>query len=143
MRTKGSELAPSKPTLSDPPLSGSEDVPALQTRVDPDSENSQAPPKTSLRTAPEGVSFDEVAREALKATEEIFRKEDTSATPNPRIALVEDPHLSVEDFLAQKRANPTPSESDDQLKPASPASASTQVTLRSACPAPIIIDDGK
>ena len=52
-------------------------------------------------TAPEGASFDEVAREALKDAEEIIHIEETSASPNPPAALVEDSHLSVEDFLEE------------------------------------------
>ena len=38
---------------------------------------------------PERGSFDVVAQEALKAAEEIFREEGSSATPNPSAALVE------------------------------------------------------
>ena len=67
--------------------------------VDLESKKSQVPPRASSTTVPDGVSFDEVAQEALKAAEEIFHEEDTSATPIPPTALVEDPHLSVEDFV--------------------------------------------
>ena len=94
-------------------------------------------------TALEGVSFDEVAQEALKAAEEIFHEEDTSATPIPPTALVEDPLLSVEDFLVEECANPTPSELHALPKPASPASVPAQATPRLAYLAPIILDDGK
>ena len=80
---------------------------------------------------------------ALKAAEELFPEGNLSATPNPPEVLAEDLHLSVEDFLIEEHAHPALSESDNPSKPASPASASTQVTLGSACPAPIIIDDGK
>ena len=61
---------------------------------------------------PKGGSFDEVAREALKAAEEIFREEGSSATPNPPAALTEDPLLSVEDFLEEEQGYLTRLESD-------------------------------
>ena len=88
-----------KTALSDPPPSESEDVLAPQTRVVPKSEKSQVPPEAPSMTAHEGVSFDEVSQEALKAVEEIIHVEETSASPNPPAALVEDPHLCIEDFL--------------------------------------------
>ena len=80
-KTKGSEPAPSKTAPTDPPPSRSKDV--------------LAPPMS----APMGLSFEEVARESLKDTEEVFREEGSSATLNPPVALVEDPFLSVEDFV--------------------------------------------
>ena len=90
-----------------------------------------------------GVSFEKVTREALKDAEEVFREEDPSATPNPSTALVEDPLLSVEDFIEEGRVDPTPSESNALLKPTSPASAPTQATPGSVRSTPIILDDGK
>ena len=77
-------------------------------------------------TAPEEVSFDEVAREALKDAKEVFREEGSSATPNPPAAWVEDPLLRVEGFVEEERVDPTPSESDAQPNPTSPASTPTQ-----------------
>ena len=88
------------------------------------------------------MSFDEVAREALKVAEEIFHEEDTSATPDPPTSLVEDPHLSVEDFLVEEHVNST-SESYAPPKPTLSASAPTQAAPGSARSAPIILDDGK
>ena len=94
-------------------------------------------------SAPMGLSFEEVAREALKDAEEVFREEGPSAMPNPLAALVEDPLLSVEDFIEEGRADPTPSESDALSKLTSPASAPTQATLGSECSTPIILNNGK
>ena len=74
------------------------------------------PPVAPSTTATEGVSFGEAAREALKTAEELFPEEHLAAMPNPTETLVEDPHLRVEDFLAEERAHPAPSESDASLK---------------------------
>ena len=62
---------------------------------------------------------------------------------NPPETLVEDPHLSVEDFLTEEHTNPTPLESDALPKLASPASVLVQATPGSAHSAPIILNDGK
>ena len=90
------EIAPDHP-----PSSGGKGVPDSQTGVPPESENSQAPLEAPLTTTSEGASFEEVARQALRATEEIFREENPSATPNPPSVPKEDPPLSVEDFLLE------------------------------------------
>ena len=93
-------------------------------------------------SAPKGVSFDE-AREALKDAEEIFREEGSSATPNPPAGLVEDPLLSMEDFVEEGRVDPAPLESDALPKLTLPASAPTQAMPGSERSTPIILDDGK
>ena len=59
------------------------------------------PPEAPSKIAPEESSFDEVARDALKAAEEIFREENSSATPNLPAALANCPLLSVEDFVEE------------------------------------------
>ena len=130
-------------TPLDPHPFGSGDFPTFRTGVIPESENSQVPPEDSSTMAPEASFYDEVAREALKAAEEIFREEDTSTTTIPLADLMEDPPLSVEDFLGEECANPTPSESDTPPRLTSPASVPTQATLWSAPSAPIIVDNGK
>ena len=45
------------------------------------------PSEAPSMMAPEESSFDEVAREALKAAEEISREANSSATPSPPVAL--------------------------------------------------------
>ena len=129
--------------LFDPHPSGSEDIPISYTGVPPESKNSQVPPEAPSTMAPEGSSFDEVAREALKAAEEIFREENPSATPSLLAALVEDPFLSVEDFVKERRVDPTPLESHALPKPTSPALAQTQAPPGSERSTPIILDDDK
>ena len=94
-------------------------------------------------TVPEGGSFDEVARKALKAAEEIFREECSSVMPNPLTALAEDPPLNVEDFLVEKQGDLTHSESDAPLKLTLPAPAQTQTTPWSDRSRPIILDEDK
>ena len=59
------------------------------------------------------------------------------------MTLVEDPLLSVEDFIEEGRIDPASSESDALPKLTSPTSALTQVTPGSECLTPIILDDGR
>ena len=66
----------------------------------PGSENSKVPPEAPSMLAPEESTFDEVAREALKAAEKIFHEGDTLATPIPPAAWIEDPLLRIKDILA-------------------------------------------
>ena len=98
---KESELAFSKTAMTDPPLSRSEDVLAHLTRVVPEVTKSRVSTEAPPMTTPAGVSFEEVAREVLKDAEEVFNEEGFSAMSNPPAALVEDSHLSVEDFLEE------------------------------------------
>ena len=121
---------------------GSENVPASLTEVASESKNSQVPPEAPLNGS-RGKLFDEVSQEVLKAAEEIFHEEDTSAMTIPLAASMKDPLLSIEDFLAEERTNPTPSESDAPSKLVLLASALTQATLGSTQSVPIILDDGK
>ena len=99
-RRKKAKMQETKPALLnttplDPHPFGSGDFPTFRTGVIPESENSQVPPEDSSTMAPEASFYDEVAREALKAGEEIFREEDTSTTTIPLADLMEDPPLSV------------------------------------------------
>ena len=121
-KSKESELAHSKMALSDPPPFASEDVLTSQTQVAPEFEKSQAPPEAPSTMIPEEGSFDVAAREALRAAEEILY-EGSSSTPNPSMALIEDPLLSVEDFLIEEQGDLTPLESDAIPKLTPPASA--------------------
>ena len=50
----------------------------------------------------EGASFEEVARQALRATEEIFREKNPLSMPNLLSALAEDSLLNIEDFLVER-----------------------------------------
>ena len=80
-RKSRTELEPTpEVALMDLHPSRSEDVPTSWTGIASEFENSQVPLEAPSTTAYEGNSFDEVAREALKAAEEIFREEDTLAT---------------------------------------------------------------
>ena len=94
----------------DPHPSGSEDVLTSQSGVFPKSEKSQALLEALSTTVPEGGSFEDVAREALKAVEEIIREDDSSASPSPPVTLTEGPPLVVEDFLVEKQEDLTPQE---------------------------------
>ena len=94
------EVAP-----TNPPPSESEDVQTSRTRVVPQSENFQVPPEAPPTLAYEGSSFDEVAREALRAAEGIIREVDPLAAPNPPPALMEDPLLGIEDFLVEEHVD--------------------------------------
>ena len=71
-KTKDSEPTPSKIAPFDPHPSGSEDIPISHTGVLLESKNSQVPLEAPSTMAPEGSSFDEVAREALKAAEKVI-----------------------------------------------------------------------
>ena len=74
---------------ANPPPSGSKDVPTSRTGIAPESENSQVPPEVPSETGREGRAFDEVAREALRATGEVVQGEKPSGSPIPSSAMVE------------------------------------------------------
>ena len=88
-------------------------------------------------------AFDKVAREALRAAEEVIRGAIPSDQPIPPLAMVEDPLLCIEDLLEEERVDPAISLSDKPPRHASPARTSTHTPPRSTHFAPIILNDGK
>ena len=62
---------------------------------------------------------------------------DSSATPNPHVALIEDPSLVVEDFNVEEQVSLTSPESDVPPKLTSPAPVLAQTIHRSARSTPI------
>ena len=117
----------------DPPPSGSEDVPTSQTRVITESEKVQALSEAPSTTGPDGGSFDDVAREALRAAKEIIREDGSSATPSTPVVLTKDPPIVVEE-----QEDLTPLGSDIPSKPTLPTLALTQTTPGSEHSTPII-----
>ena len=87
---------------------------------------------------PKRDSFDDVARDALYAVEEVIRKGNSSALPNPPFASIEDPSLVEKNFFVEEREGLTPSESDIPPKPTLPAPAPAQTTSGSVRSTPIM-----
>ena len=63
---------------------------------------------------------------------------DSSATPNPHVASIEDPSLVVEDFNVEEQVSLTSPESDVPPKLTLPAPVSAQTTLGSGRSIPIL-----
>ena len=102
----------------------------------------QALPEAPSTIVLEGGTFDDVAWEALYATEEVIYEGDFSAMSNPPVASIEYPSLVVEDFLEEEQVSLTPSESNVQSKPTPPAPAPTQ-TMHESGRSILILRNGK
>ena len=61
-------------------------------------------------------AFDKVAREALRAAEEVNQGAIPSDSPIPPPATVEDPLLSIEYLLGEEHTDPTSALSDAPLR---------------------------
>ena len=90
--------------------------------------------------AREGRAFDEVAREALRTSDEVIQGEKDSGLPIPPSAMVKDPLLSIEDLLREEHADPASSLPDAPPRQALPSRALTQTSPRSTHFVPIILD---
>ena len=60
-------------------------------------------PEAPSVIVPMGGSFDDATQDALYAAEEVIREGDSSSTPNPPVALIEDHSLVEEDFFVEER----------------------------------------
>ena len=85
----------------------------------------------------EGVFFSESSQQVLKATEEIFHDGHPVVAPILPPTLVEDPLLSVEDFLVEGQVDPV------RPRKTSPARPSTQTPPGSRRSVPIVFNDSK
>ena len=86
------------------------------------------PLEVPSETAREGRAFDEVAREALRAADEVIQGANHSGLPIPPSAMVKDPLLSIEDLLREEHADLALSLPHAPSTEVSPVRAQTQTS---------------